>query len=167
MMMRMQNFTAMPMACTMAVPPGRGPGTLAADATLPAKPTYAGLICGEIVGHRCFVVLSNGMLGSMSADEIWAPGEPMTARYGHLDDGMELGIHAFKLRRDAIRYHWKNVNAVGAVVGTVELWGDVIEHELGYRAEYAAIVSLELGFNVGSGMLDRLRVAYGLVARAE
>lgn len=30
------------------------------------------------------------------------------------------------------------------IVGTVYMWGEVVEHERGYRAEYASIKSLDL-----------------------
>jgi hypothetical protein len=51
------------------------------------------------------------------------------------------------------------------VFGRVELWGEVIEHEDGYRAEFASIVSLDclvIGFSQlpPRGLLARLHAKY-------
>jgi hypothetical protein len=62
------------------------------------------------------------------------------------------GIHAFKDRADAARFPsmWEARRFSGAgppgesIVGQVSLWGHVIEHERGYRAEYAYPYSLLL-----------------------
>lgn len=41
------------------------------------------------------------------------------------------------------------VEAVAAVCGTIKLWGQVVEHERGYRAEFARIVSLDAIYALG------------------
>lgn len=46
------------------------------------------------------------------------------------------------------------------VAGTVKMWGDVVEHERGYRAEFAKLNSLDAIY--GPGDLDALREKYGL-----
>lgn len=45
-------------------------------------------------------------------------------------------------------------------VGTVRLWGEVIEHERGYRAEFAKVHSLDHVF--GEADLAALRARYGV-----
>lgn len=53
----------------------------------------------------------------------------------------DIGIHAFKLQRHALKFasEWG-----GALVwGRVHLWGDIVEHEIGYRAEYARIFAID------------------------
>lgn len=37
----------------------------------------------------------------------------------------------------------ETVNLLGIVFGAIECWGEVVEHELGYRAEYAKLKSLD------------------------
>jgi hypothetical protein len=44
------------------------------------------------------------------------------------------------------------------VSGTVKMWGDVVEHEKGYRAQFAKVASLDRMF--GDGDLDALRARY-------
>lgn len=75
-----------------------------------------------------------------------------------LEDGM--GIHAFKDRKTA------EENNCGHVLGTVEMWGDIVEHEKGYRSEWAKIKSLEYVrwylLNPVDPRLVKLRQIYGL-----
>ncbi len=49
------------------------------------------------------------------------------------------------------------------VAGTIKMWGDVVEHEKGYRAEYAKINSLDAIH--GPGDLEELRRVYGVASR--
>src|SRR4029077_15929376 len=35
------------------------------------------------------------------------------------------------------------IDCIGFVYGTVEMWGDVVEHEYGFRSQYAKIVTLD------------------------
>jgi hypothetical protein len=48
------------------------------------------------------------------------------------------------------------------VAGTIKLWGDVVEHERGYRAEFAKINSLDAIY--GPGDLAELRTKYGVAS---
>ncbi len=43
--------------------------------------------------------------------------------------------------------------------GKVKIWGEVVEHQAGYRSEFAKIVSLDYG---DSELLERFRSTYGL-----
>lgn len=49
-------------------------------------------------------------------------------------------------------------DASAFVSGTVRLWGDVVEHEFGYRAEFAKLHSLDKIY--GDGDLAALRAKY-------
>lgn len=51
------------------------------------------------------------------------------------------GIHAFKRLDDLLNYLYRN-NYCYQVIGQISLWGDIVEHELGYRAEYGYPKSL-------------------------
>ena len=59
---------------------------------------------------------------------------------GEVEDYGKAGVHAWKLKRDAIALM---VEAGGGVVGSVLLWGNVVEHERGYRAEFGKVRSLD------------------------
>lgn len=121
---------------------------------------FAGFHIGELTAVRGWKIGSDGFLHSMSADVVWAPGEPMD---GKTKAGEEhCGIFAYKKARDFLRAHGTSLH----IYGKVHLWGDVIEHELGYRAEYAKIISLDgvLGEQRNKQELTRLRERYGLAA---
>lgn len=114
----------------------------------PKPPKHEGFVLGELVGHRCWCVNKSGFLTSITADEIWAPDEPMTTKNGVA--GIEgrgegdVGIHAFKLQRHALKLadDWGG-GLAPMVWGRVHLWGDIVEHEIGYRAEYARIFAID------------------------
>ena len=112
-------------------------------------------------------------LHSMAVDCIWEPGDPVSVNsvleqcgyrdaWERIPPGIGAGIHAFKDPGDAVRQY-----PIGArrVFGTVALWGEVIEHEIGYRAEFARVASLDyLGGMEPEEvvMLERLRKIYGV-----
>lgn len=131
-----------------------------------AKPVEdAGIRAGEIVAHRAWMVDHEGLLRSVyMEDYVWFPGASARGDPVH-----EAGVHAFKSAERTLCYVidkqlWQTRNwGEGArraqfVIGTVELWGEVIEHEHGYRAEYAAIRSLDMGVEITN--LGPLRARY-------
>ena len=110
---------------------------------------------GAIVGWRVWrVVLLGGRLRLWSAvyDEEWTAGEPYAAecRKGHAHAApaadCSCGVYALRDPEGLRRYlvgrddPW----VVGRVIGEVELWGDVVEGELGWRAAFARPVRLAL-----------------------
>lgn len=101
----------------------------------------AGIRAGEIIGWRAWRIFQDDpyeYLRSMFAINVWIPGEPMT---GNVD--WVYGVHAFKTKEEAILNYSFHAVASDVVIGRIALWGKVIEHELGYRAEYGAIESLD------------------------
>jgi hypothetical protein len=98
---------------------------------------HDGIALGEVIGWRCWRV-KKGLLQSTSFDHIWWPDRPMTGRIG--DD--YCGVHAFKGPNAARLMFEENVVGVRAW-GAVALWGELVEHERGYRAENAAVVAIE------------------------
>lgn len=110
----------------------------------------AGIRTGEIIAYRAWAINSRGLLASMYAKYVWAPKTIERA-----DNLNWHGLHAFKTMEQAVR-HYKCYGVWGWVVfGTVELWGEVIEHHRGYRAEYAAIVSLDRAYKFGARGRER------------
>jgi hypothetical protein len=93
----------------------------------------------EIIGWRTWRLdkQSSGLwLKSVVVPVYWQPGEALQAYYFPPPAGSihGPGIYAAKTEADALEAmdDW-----TGAVYGTVALWGTVIEHVRGYRAQYA------------------------------
>jgi len=104
----------------------------------------AGISAGEIIGHRAWRCSTGGLLQSMAVGTIWPPDEPMTG------DVRRDGVHAFKSQSDALtEYALTACRVVPVAIGTVMLWGEVIEHERGYRAEFARVDRINLICGVG------------------
>jgi hypothetical protein len=141
---------------------------------LPAK-----IVAGEITAWRAWLVWTDGTLHSTATGGHWRPQEALGS-----DDmptaGNSSGVHAWKERArakdyaDAFvqsvvpggRYHPGHYNAyppqTGVAYGEVELWGTVVEHADGYRAEYAQIKSIA-GVAGHSGVtLEQLRTRFGV-----
>lgn len=115
-------------------------GTLLAQQAARSRPPIedAGIRAGEIIAYRAWM-WSRGLLRSMAANFAWIPGEIV----GGDPIKAGLGVHAFKTLGDAVGQYGGFANDTNAVVfGTVALWGDVIEHEKGYRAEFGAVRSI-------------------------
>jgi hypothetical protein len=96
----------------------------------------AGISAGEIIGHRAWRVRDDGLLQSMAVSTVWAPNEVME---GKPSDYNGMGVHAFKTASAALTEYW----GYEIAIGTVLLWGEVIEHELGYRAQFGKVNSID------------------------
>jgi hypothetical protein len=75
---------------------------------------------------------------SFTHGDVWVPDEPMV---GDPDDYGAAGVWAFKDRNLALRKMLES--GPGYAYGTVSLWGEVVEHDLGYRAQFARVASIE------------------------
>lgn len=124
----------------------------------PAEPEpaieSAGIRAGEIVAYRCWRI-EFGKLISMHMGHDWIKGgQPQAQGWG--SDHPSVGFHAWKTWQDAKIYgrvhSWTDI----VVVGSVHLWGEVIEHEDGFRAEYAAIKSIDKVY--GAGFFDKISI---------
>jgi hypothetical protein len=115
---------------------------------------------GEIVGWRIWK-LCNGFLDSVFVTYTWRPGvfERSSCKRREYDRSgyyENFGYHAFKERdraeREASMYtHWWP-----CVIGSVAMWGEVIEHEHGWRSEYAAVRSIiKISGDIGSWCKQR------------
>lgn len=126
-----------------------------------------GIIAGEIVGYRCWRV-EKGLLRSVYQNDIWQPGQVLEGR--ELGDWDSRGIHAWKdagskhyhdyirsylnqeddpFRKFFVYFGPRGIETEpretrpAMVTGTVFLWGDVVEHERGWRAEFARVRTLD------------------------
>lgn len=95
-----------------------------------------------IVGWRAWT-LRNGLLGALGVDVSWSPKEAIRAECKggsqfHVAPhwGCQCGIWAFKDIDRLLAVMGQKYAGV-CVVGSVDLWGKVIETENGYRAQYA------------------------------
>lgn len=137
----------------------------------PVPPTipYAGIRTGEIIGERFWWIKRQG-LTSMSRDYIWGPGctvggetnEIVFQRYSYFIGLYEVlygGIYSFHpsyeeiVREEANFMHYIYEFGteiaddprfpLGLAQGKIKMWGDVVEHEKGYRAQFAKLISID------------------------
>lgn len=132
----------------------------------------------EFIGVRYWMIrpptsiLGKTRLSSPMYHLIWLPRKPVTAR--GFDTRIYGGIYAYK--PENAEQFWaefrehpvRGFEDGDRVVGTVRLWGRVIECERGYRAEHAMIRTLDYLVTSRGRMYDnnpklrRLREIYGL-----
>jgi hypothetical protein len=120
---------------------------------------HEGLRVGEIIAYRAWRVIQrwlwsgDHLLHSVYVrDYVWHPNEPARG------DVRTYGIYSF---RDVIRskqeYGYPPGSSGPLLFGKVKIWGEIVEHEAGYRSEFAKIVSLDYG---DPGLLDKFRKVY-------
>lgn len=95
---------------------------------------------GEIVAYRCWQVgLHEMLLRSTTSAATWMPGEVMAGDV----DNPNRGVHAYKHMGSVFEEfgsfskYDEALHCRLRVYGRVKLWGEVREHSLGYRAEFA------------------------------
>jgi hypothetical protein len=115
---------------------------------------------GEITAYRVWKLNKNNLLSSLFRDRTpWYPNTPMTGHVGKDSDAS--GIYSFRDKNHALNL--LSEHAPGAYLGSVSLWGEVVEHENGYRSEYASITSLDIaGDAAAAKKLDSLRARYNV-----
>ena len=118
---------------------------------------------GEIIGWRVWK-LCNGLLHSLIVPYIWHPG--VFERSSSKQRGFKNpGYHAFRDKEQAKREAFMYTHWWPSVIGSVAMWGEVIEHQHGWRSEYAAVRSLikiirERDFSSKQRLLQGLREKY-------
>jgi hypothetical protein len=109
---------------------------------------HDGIRAGEIIAYRAWRVIGPGWFRNGDdyhlhsvhmRDYVWHPDQPACG------DVRTHGIYSF---RNVIRS--KDDYGYGPgdgplLFGKVKIWGEVVEHEVGYRSEFAKIVSLDYG----------------------
>ncbi len=129
-----------------------------------------------IVGYRLWAASDHGLLLSGAIDpRVWPTERPLEARCAccdtppcppRIDDwcrhggyGSGCGIYAFAEPEQAggtIGYP----GSLGWVIGRVELWGRVFEHERGYRAQYACVSGVLRAS--GPEVVEKVAALYGV-----
>ena len=120
---QMQHYQAMMLGQITGWPPN------ADTSHLPTQDTL-----GEIVAWRAWG-FSNGYLTSPWQHTLWHAQQEVEAESPF---ECSAGVFAHKTKEQAIDQEGHNY----AVIGTVLLWGDVVEHESGYRAQFARVGKL-------------------------
>lgn len=122
----------------------------------------AGVRVGEVTGYRIWRVDGYRLRSITMSDVIWYPGEPMIGE----PDNYPRGVYAFSelhgmYRELANSYQVANQfgSVNGLVGGEVKMWGTVVEHRHGYRAEFAKITKLFNG-SIEPDHLNALRLLY-------
>ena len=101
-----------------------------------------GVRAGEIIAWRAWRVKGD-CLRSAVMDSIWSEHEPMIG-----DPIKDYGVHAYNYKGGPYNDGYAGSGVMihfcdGWVAGRVALWGEIVEHKLGYRAQYARVYSLD------------------------
>jgi hypothetical protein len=121
-------------------------------------------------------VLNDYQLCSLAHHHIWEPGATIE---GNLDKIVVRsiwgdrfgGVYSYATKdqlaveaTEYITYSWPLPGFVpihmvhGVAIGTIKCWGEVIEHEKGYRAQYAKLLSIDKV--IGPVDINQLRRRY-------
>jgi hypothetical protein len=73
------------------------------------------------------------------SDYVWEPDKPASG------DVRIHGIYSFRNVIRSKRQYGYPLSSGPIVLGKVTIWGEIVEHEAGYRSEFARIVSLDYG----------------------
>jgi hypothetical protein len=120
---------------------------------------HDGIRVGEIIAYRAWRVIHpwwfrNGddrLHSVLIKDYVWHPDEPA---YG---DVRNHGIYSFRKVIRSREEYWYSVGTEPLLFGKVKIWGEIVEHQWGYRSEFGKIVSLDYG---DSGLLEKFRRIY-------
>lgn len=116
--------------------------------------TSATIVAGEILAYRAWYWDANTKkLRSIFIDYEWPPDEPAIG-----EPGVGFGLHGFKCQIAAkVEYY---CIAKNLVFGEALFWGDVIEFEKGYTAEFGKVRNI---YSVtGCEPVDEIRKVYRL-----
>jgi hypothetical protein len=122
---------------------------------------HEGVRAGEIIAYRAWRVMvpswgerPDYRLHSVYKQEyVWDPEQPASG------DVRFHGIYSFKRVITCREQYGYSLSGDRLVFGSVKIWGEIVEHEDGYRSEFARIASLDYGH---PELLDRFRPIYGV-----
>ncbi len=121
---------------------------------------HEGIRVGEIIAHRAWAVIQPRWFRSgddrlhsvLMRDYIWYPDEPASG------DVRTHGIYSFQdVIRSKEEYGYDSGVSGPLLFGKVKIWGEIVEHEAGYRSQFGKIVSLDYG---DPELLDKFRKVY-------
>jgi hypothetical protein len=121
---------------------------------------HEGVRAGEIIAYRAWRVINEGWFRSgydrlhsvLMKDYVWHPDEPA------FGDVRTYGIYSFReVIRSREEYGYDPGVDGPLLFGKVKIWGEIVEHEEGYRSEFGKIASLDSG---DPELLDKFRKIY-------
>ncbi len=121
---------------------------------------HDGVRVGEIIAYRAWQVIHpwwfrNGderLHSVYMRDYVWHPHEPASG------DVRTYGIYSFReVIRSREEYGYDPGVDGPLLFGKVKIWGEIVEHEEGYRSEFGKIASLDSG---DPELLDKFRKIY-------
>jgi hypothetical protein len=115
---------------------------------------HGGLRVGEIIAYRAWrVIEEEERLHSVAMwDYVWHPDKPASG------DVRTHGIYSFRrMIRSKDEYGYHPGSDGPLLFGKVKIWGEIAEHEEGYRSEFGKIASLDFG---DPELLDKFRRIY-------
>jgi len=130
------------------------------DDKLAKRLKHEGIRAGEIIAYRAWRVVDPGGFSSgddrlhsvFMQDYVWHPDEPASG------DVRTHGIYSFRqVIRSMIEYGYAPEVDEPLLFGKVKIWGEVVEHDAGYRSQFGKIVSLDYG---DAELLEKFRKIY-------
>jgi hypothetical protein len=125
---------------------------------------HEGIRAGEIIAYRAWRVMiytgwfrtGDDRLHSVyMRDYVWHPDQPASG------DVTTHGIYSFREVLRSEEQYGYHIRMEGPLVfGKIKIWGEVVEHEAGYRSEFAKIASLDYG---DPELLDKFRKIYRVI----
>src|SRR5262245_20761175 len=134
---------------------------------LPAYIKHRGIRVGEVDACRAWRVMGTGWLigrdsrlhSILMSDYVWHPDNPASG------DVRTHGIYSFrKVIKSMADYGYDAAMRGPILFGKIKIWGEIVEHEAGYRSEFAKIVSLDYGH---PELLEKFRRIYKVNQIAE
>jgi hypothetical protein len=121
---------------------------------------HEGIRVGEIIAYRAWRVFEprwwwkgNDRLHSVYVQHyVWDPDEPASG------DVRTHGIYSFRnMVRSKEEYSYPLSDNGLLLFGKIKIWGELVEHENGYRSQFAKLLSLDYG---AAELLDKYRKIY-------
>ena len=121
---------------------------------------HEGVRVGEILAYRAWRVIQSNWVRRRSdllhspfvEDYVWEPDAPACG------DVRSYGIYSYRDRICSERdYRYRSTVRGPLLFGAVKIWGEIVEHQAGYRSQFAKIVSLDHG---DPQLLEKFRKVY-------
>jgi hypothetical protein len=128
-----------------------------------------------MTGYRAWRLSGKSELRGLFYPYVWHPGPNISAcdnwrnilplgrdsRHEAPDEGCHCGFWLLESLEETISYLvWNDFNPSNYVIGQVRAWGKVIEHQLGNRAERAAVTGLVIWKSPDAERTHRLAERY-------
>jgi len=120
---------------------------------------HEGIRVGEIIAFRAWRVFKphwwwqgdDRLHSVLMQDYVWDPDKPASG------DVREHGIYSFRhVIRSTEEYSY-SVGHATLLFGKVKIWGEIVEHQNGYRSQFGRVISLDYG---APELLDKYRKIY-------